>query len=436
MNRVAMLAVCASVALGLSGAVTSSAFATEPTLRYRGTGKTREALDAMHYKPFDRSLLSHLSDWNGTPVKAEELDGKVVLVVTWAGWYKVSHAAVRNAEAMHKKFKDKGLVVIGVHNPREFQTAADAAKTLGITFPYAADKDGKFRGALFADADPNIYLVDRSGAMRYAQVDTTSVEQAVAHLVSETADQARDVPADIKRKAAEADRLRRMTKDVSGAAPGESFDVQVPEFDDEAYKAAKWPFLVGKIERDDITDKINNDPPKLQNFPEEDWVPRAPGRAGKIMVLYFVDPQRPDYLNVIPTMNRLQDKYNRDAIVACFLFKVGTNLTDSDASKDDKLKERNRSFIEGLLKTRTVNHFLNPTQLRAENLEFSAEGLIPKLGDTRDELGLAILLSTDMKIRWLGNPYSQELQRTLDQLIAADPAVQARRKLEAAKSGR
>ena len=89
-----------------------------------------------------------------------------------------------------------------------------------ITFPFAEDKDSKFRNALKADQDPNIYLVDRSGNVRYAQVDTSSMEEGAAYLVKETAEQAADYPKQLVKRAAEADKKRWLTKDVTGAAPG------------------------------------------------------------------------------------------------------------------------------------------------------------------------------------------------------------------------
>src|SRR5262249_52791196 len=119
----------------IAGAIVLSASVSaqpDSGLRFRGVGASRKALDEMQLKPFDQSLWSNLSDWSGAPLTTAATEGKVVMIVTWAGWHKISHPAVRTAESLYEKFKDQGLVVVGVHNPRAFETAAAAAKDLGI----------------------------------------------------------------------------------------------------------------------------------------------------------------------------------------------------------------------------------------------------------------------------------------------------------------
>ncbi len=434
MNRAAILCVCSMLALGASSFALG---ADDPALKFRGAGQTRLQLDAMQLKPFDQSLWGNLSNWTGTPPKSDDLTGKVVLVVTWASWHKLSHPAMRTAEALYEKYKDKGLVVVGVHNPRGFEGAPENAKTLGITFPYAEDKDGKFRAGLKADQDPNIYFVDRSGNLRFAQVDATSMEDAAAHLVKETAEQAAEYPKLLAKRAVDDDKKRWLTQDASGPVPGEDVAVDFPEPDEDVYKKARWPYMVGKVEKDPIFDKIKHEAPKLLNWPEEEWVPATPKRAGKLIVVYLIDPKEVDMLNVIPSMNRLRDEYRRDVVVAGSLFKIGSGglSTDAGASaeEDDKLKQRNKDFIATILRTRSVNHFLNPAKLRGDNLELGGGGMVPRLSPSREELGISIVLSSDLRIRWIGSPYDQDLRVALDKLIAVDPGVKARRKAEDAK---
>src|SRR4029077_19044211 len=110
------------------------------------------------------------------------------------------------AEALNQKYKDKGLVVFAAHGHAGIEGAADNAKTLGVTFPFAEDKDGKFRAAMKGDQDPNVYFIDRSGALRYAQLDATSMEDAADPLVKETAEHPAAVPTSLGRKTAEPDR--------------------------------------------------------------------------------------------------------------------------------------------------------------------------------------------------------------------------------------
>lgn len=440
MKRAAVLATCAIVGLGGLGlglaGLAPVPMAEEPALRLRGAGKTREALSAMQLKPFNNALWSHLSDWNGAAPKAEDMTGKVVMIVTWSSWYPVTHGAMKTAQALHDKYHKLGLVVVGVHNSIKPEGAADNAKAMGITFPWALDKEGKFRAGLRADQDPNIYFIDRSGNLRYAQVDKSSMEDAATHLVGETADAAKDYPLVLERKRIETEKHRWLTKDPTGLRPGEEPQVTFAEPDEDAYAKVRWPYLVGKVEKDPILDKIKNESPKIINMPEEDWIPSKPNRAGRLTVLYFLDPKDVQQLGAIPVMNKLHDSYKRDVIVACSAFKTGTNLDDSNANteEEEKLKQRNKELFASVLRTREVNHFLNPTVLRAEKLEFSPESLLVRVQTSREEQGIAVILSTDDRIRWIGGTYEPELRLALDKLIAVDPAVQARRKAQDAKA--
>ncbi|HMN40171.1 MAG TPA: TlpA disulfide reductase family protein [Phycisphaerales bacterium] len=442
MNRVAVLGVCACVAAGMLGAVRAVAAADEPALRFRGAGSTRAALDAMQLKPFDQSLWSNLTNWRGTEPKGEEMTGKVVLIVTWANWYKVSHAAMKTAQSLGEQYAGRGLVVVGVHNPVKPEGAAEKAAELGITFPIAEDKSGKFRAGVKADQDPNVYLIDRAGNLRYAQVSTSSMPEAVAHLVAETVEEAIDYPKGLERRRLAQDAAKWRTRDAGGIRPGfEAPTVSFVEPDEEAYARTKWPYMVGKIETDTILEKIKNDPPKIQNWPEEDWVPRAPNKSGKILVVYFVDPKEVEMLNVIPAMNRLHDKYHRDAVVVCSLFKfgagglgnAGNNNNNSGTEGEDKVKTRNKDLIPSIVRTRNPNHYINPSVLQAENFDVNNGNLNFLWSGSREEFGIAILMSTDMKMRWFGNSHDPLLTVALDKLIAADPGVQARRKAEAAQ---
>lgn len=434
-----VLAACGALLLGAGGV--GAAALDDSTIALRGAGKTREALNAMQLKPFDASAWGQLSNWTGGEFKPADAEGKVVMIVTWASWYPASHRAMRAAQAAYTQHKDKGLIVLGVHNPRGFEGAAANIKDMGVTFPYAEDKDGKFRNAILAGQDSNVYFIDRSGNMRFAQVEGASVAAAAELLVKETVEQAKAIPGKLADAAAAAEKEKWLTRDRTGLAPGEVPPaVEFKEPDEDAYTAAKWPYLLGKVERDPILEKVKNDAPRITNWPEEDWIPSTPRTKGKIRVLYLMDPQDPPMLLTIPTMNTLADQYPRDVVVIGSLFKWGAgNLANtqggggSGGDDDEKLKERNRGLAKSIMATHSVNHYLNPTVLKAENLEFTAGSMSPRIFRSNDGFGIVMLLSTDNRIRWIGNPNDPAMRIAIDKLIAVDPAVQARRKAEDAK---
>lgn len=434
MKFAAMVVACTGLVIGASAF--TPALGAEPSLRFRGTGSARAALDSMQLKAFDQSLWSNLGNWQGKAPAPADMDGKVVLIVTWAEWYRPSWGAVKSAGALAEQYK-KDLVVVGVHNPRGWDKAADNAKALGINFPYAEDKDGKFRAALKADQDPNVYVIDRAGNLRYAQLEVGSMDDAVAALVAETAQGAKDYPAKLAKEKAEAERAKWKTGEASAIAPGQELDVQFEDPDDEAYKGVKWPYFIGKVEQDKILETWSNTPPKLEMV-EDQWVPAAPKQHGKLLVVYLFDPKETDMLNVIPAMNRLQDRNRRDVSVAGVAVKLGEAGLNVQGEEHEKLTKRNSDLLKGVLATRSPNHPLQPQPLKGDQFEFQSGGGsvngIPLFGTGRENFGVAMLLSTDHKVRWIGNPYNPDLNVAIEKVAAVDPGVQARRKAEAAKT--
>ncbi|WP_431279926.1 redoxin family protein [Leifsonia poae] len=117
--------------------------------------------------------FSGASGWlNSPPLTAEELRGKVVLVDFWTytciNWLRTL-AYVR---AWAEKYKDQGLVVIGVHTP-EFPFEGDpdnvrrAAKDMTVEYPVALDPDYAVWQAFDNHYWPAVYIADAEGRIRY-----------------------------------------------------------------------------------------------------------------------------------------------------------------------------------------------------------------------------------------------------------------------------
>jgi thiol-disulfide isomerase/thioredoxin len=117
--------------------------------------------------------LAGANAWlNSAPLSARELRGKVVLVDIWTytciNWLR-TEPYVR---AWAKKYKDQGLVVIGVHSPEfEFEknvdNVRDATKTMRIDYPVVVDSDHAIWRAFDNQYWPALYLIDAQGRIRY-----------------------------------------------------------------------------------------------------------------------------------------------------------------------------------------------------------------------------------------------------------------------------
>jgi thiol-disulfide isomerase/thioredoxin len=109
---------------------------------------------------------------NSPPLRSESLRGKVVLVNFWTYSCINSLRELPYIKAWAAKYKDDGLVVIGVHSP-EFGFEKDPANVkravsdLKVTYPVPIDSDHSIWSAFRNDYWPALYFIDRSGRIRY-----------------------------------------------------------------------------------------------------------------------------------------------------------------------------------------------------------------------------------------------------------------------------
>ena len=146
--------------------------------------------------PIEGSLpsLAGAIDWlNSPPLTMSQLRGKVVLVEFWTYTCVNWRRTLPYVRAWADKYKDQGLVVIGVHTP-EFVFEKDAGnvrhavKEIGITFPVAVDSDYAIWGAFKNQYWPALYFVDAQGRIRhhhFGEGDYERSEEVVQRLLSE-----------------------------------------------------------------------------------------------------------------------------------------------------------------------------------------------------------------------------------------------------------
>ena len=117
--------------------------------------------------------LSGATAWlNSQPLMAEGLRGKVVLVDFWTytciNWQRTQPHVRYWAE----KYKDQGLVVIGVHTPefgfeRDVDNIRSALKMFQVEYPVAVDSNYGIWDAFGNHYWPAVYVADAKGNIRY-----------------------------------------------------------------------------------------------------------------------------------------------------------------------------------------------------------------------------------------------------------------------------
>ena len=130
------------------------------------------------------SSLASATGWlNSQPLTAADLRGKVVLIDVWTytciNWLRT----VPYVRAWAEKYKDHGLVVIGVHAPefpfeRDVDNVRRAAKDMALPYPIAIDNDFAIWRALRNVAWPALFFVDAQGRLRHQHFGEGKYEQS------------------------------------------------------------------------------------------------------------------------------------------------------------------------------------------------------------------------------------------------------------------
>jgi cytochrome c biogenesis protein CcdA/thiol-disulfide isomerase/thioredoxin len=130
---------------------------------------------------------------NSPPLTAQGLRGKVVLVDFWTYSCINCLRTLPYVNAWAQKYKDQGLVVIGVHAPefafeRNIENVKKATRDLGIDYPVAIDNNYAIWRALNNQYWPAHYFVDAKGQIRYhhfGEGDDAQSEKVIQELLTE-----------------------------------------------------------------------------------------------------------------------------------------------------------------------------------------------------------------------------------------------------------
>jgi len=170
------------------------------------------------------SLAGALQWLNSAPLTAQALRGKVVLVDFWTYSCINCLRTIPYVRAWAQKYRDHGLVVIGVHTPefafeKNVSNVKKAVARLKIAYPVAIDSNYAIWRAFNNDGWPADYFVDAQGHIRshhFGEGDYAGAERVIQTLLMQAGHH--DVPGGLV--------------DVSGsgaeAAP-DIADIQSPE---------------------------------------------------------------------------------------------------------------------------------------------------------------------------------------------------------------
>jgi thiol-disulfide isomerase/thioredoxin len=120
---------------------------------------------------------------NSQPLKTADLRGKVVLVEFWTYTCINWRRQAPYVRAWADRYRDKGLVVIGVHSPefvfeKNIENVRRATEEIRVQYPVAVDSDHAIWRAFDNEYWPALYFVDAQGRIRHHQYGEGDYEQS------------------------------------------------------------------------------------------------------------------------------------------------------------------------------------------------------------------------------------------------------------------
>ncbi|OGE32281.1 hypothetical protein A3C59_03935 [Candidatus Daviesbacteria bacterium RIFCSPHIGHO2_02_FULL_36_13] len=131
--------------------------------------------------------------FNSDPITLEQLKGKVVIIDFWTYACINCQRTFPYLRSWYEKYKDQGLVIIGVHSPEfEFEKSeknlAQAIKDFNLPYPIVADNDFATWRAYNNRYWPAKYFIDKDGYIRYTHFgegDYDESEKVIQELLKE-----------------------------------------------------------------------------------------------------------------------------------------------------------------------------------------------------------------------------------------------------------
>jgi thiol-disulfide isomerase/thioredoxin len=130
-----------------------------------------------------------ISEWiDQTPVRLADLRGKVVLLDFWATWCGPCRVSMPKINAMSRKYRDRGLVVLGLTEfegeaggraltrPQEIEYIRQFKRKQNISYGFGVSDDKETGRSYGVVSIPTAVLIDRQGRVRFLTISANDDE--------------------------------------------------------------------------------------------------------------------------------------------------------------------------------------------------------------------------------------------------------------------
>ena len=132
-----------------------------------------------------------LTLFDGKVIRLEDLRGKVIFLNFWASWCVPCRAEAKTLEVAWQKYRDRGVVFLGVNIQDKEEDARAFMKEFGITYLNGRDASGKIAVDYGVWGIPESFFIDGQGRITYKHVGeigpptiSAKLDEAVRGIVS------------------------------------------------------------------------------------------------------------------------------------------------------------------------------------------------------------------------------------------------------------
>ena len=122
---------------------------------------------------------------DGQTVRLSDFKGRPVLVNFWATWCAPCLIEMPALEQVYGKYKDQGLVVLGVNQADAADKVAQYMRSNGLTFTAVLDTDLAIGRLYRITGYPTTWLIDREGNLRQLRRGAFGNADQIERLLSE-----------------------------------------------------------------------------------------------------------------------------------------------------------------------------------------------------------------------------------------------------------